>query len=90
MRKLELYITQEVTDLSKKYISQKIIPAKKVEDALHVAAATVYEMDALITWNNRHLANLRKMEKVNSINLMEGYTKHIELVNPMEVISDED
>lgn len=59
----------------------------KVEDALHVA--TVYEMDALITWNNRHLANLRKMEKINSINLKEGYTKHLELVNPMEVITDE-
>lgn len=86
----ELDITEEVTDLSQKYISQNVIPEQKVEDALHVAAATVYEMDALITWNNRHLANLRKMEKINSINMMEGYTKHIELVNPMEVISDED
>jgi predicted nucleic acid-binding protein len=85
-----LDITQEATDLSKEYISQKVIPEAKVEDALHVAVATVYEMDALITWNNRHLANLRKMEKINSINLKEGYTKHLELVNPMEVITDED
>lgn len=82
-------ITQEATNLSKEYISQKVIPEAKVEDALHVAVATVYEMDALITWNNRHLANLRKMEKINSINLNEGYTKHLEIVNPMEVITDE-
>ena len=86
----ELNITQEVIDLSKEYILQKIIPEEKVEDAIHVAVATVYEMDALITWNNRHLANLRKMEIINGINLKEGYTKHIEIVNPMEVISDED
>ena len=86
----ELNITQEAIDLSKEYISQKIIPEVKVEDAIHVAVATVYEMDALITWNNRHLANLRKMEIINGINLKEGYTKHIEIVNPMEVISDED
>ncbi len=33
--------------------------------------------------------NLRKMEKINGINLREGYSKHIELVNPMEVITDE-
>ena len=85
-----LDIAQEAIDLSKEYISQKIIPEVKVEDALHVSVATVYEMDALITWNNRHLANLRKMEKINSINLKEGYIKHIELVNPMEVIADED
>jgi predicted nucleic acid-binding protein len=87
----ELDIEQEVTDLSKEYIGQGIIPQKKFEDALHVAVATVFEMDALITWNNRHIANLRKMEKSNSVNLREGYTKHIELVNPMEVVNfDED
>lgn len=85
-----LDITQEVTDLAKEYISQKVIPESKVEDALHVAIATVYEMDALITWNNKHLANLRKMGKINSINLKEGYTKHLEIVNPMEVIANED
>ena len=86
----ELNITQEVINLSKEYLLQKIIPEEKVEDAIHVTVATVYEMDALITWNNRHLANLRKMEIINGINLKEGYTKHIEIVNPMEVISDED
>ncbi|MFQ5685271.1 MAG: hypothetical protein ACE5GV_01290 [Candidatus Scalindua sp.] len=79
-------------DIANKLLSyfSKIIPEVKVEDAIHVAVATVYEMDALITWNNRHLANLRKMEIINGINLKEGYTKHIEIVNPMEVISDED
>ena len=85
-----LDITQEAVDLSKEYLSQKIIPEAKAEDALHVAVASVFEMDAVITWNNRHLANLRKMEKINGINLREGYSKHIELVNPMEVITDED
>jgi len=84
-----LDITSEVTDLSKAYISQWIIPEAKVEDALHVAISTVYEMDALISWNNRHLANLYKMEKINSVNLKEGYTKHLEIITPMEVISDE-
>jgi len=86
----ELDITQEATDLSKEYISQKVIPEAKVEDALHAAISTVYEMDALVSWNNRHLANLRKMEKINGVNLKEGYTKHLEIVTPMEVIADAD
>lgn len=86
----ELDITHEVTDLSKEYISQRIIPGAKIEDSLHVAVSTVYEMDALISWNNRHLANLTKMEKINSVNLKEGYTKHLEIITPMEVISYED
>ena len=61
-----LDITQEAVDLSKEYISQRIIPEAKVEDALHVAVASVYEMDAVITWNNRHLANLVKWKKLTA------------------------
>lgn len=45
----QLGINREVADLSKEYLSQKIVPAKKVEDALHAATATIHEMDALIT-----------------------------------------
>lgn len=86
----ELDITQEVTDLAKEYISQKVIPEARVEDALHAAISAVYEVDALISWNNRHLANLLKIEKINGINLKEGYTKHLEIITPMEVITDED
>jgi predicted nucleic acid-binding protein len=86
----ELDITQEITDLSKEYIFQGVIPEKKGEDALHVATSTIYEVDALVSWNNRHLANLLKMEKINAINLKEGYTKHLEIITPMEVMSNEE
>jgi len=60
----------------------------KVEDAIHAAMATAYEMDALISWNLKHLSNLKKMEMINGINMKEGYFKRLELITPMEV-SDE-
>jgi hypothetical protein len=53
------------------------------------AAATVFEMDALISWNLKHLSSLRRMEMINGVNLKEGYTKRLQLITPMEV-SDED
>ncbi len=34
-----------------------IVPSKAAEDALHIAIATIYEMDYLLTWNCRHIAN---------------------------------
>lgn len=82
-------IDEETIELSKRYLEKGIIPARKVEDAVHVAVSTVYEIDALISWNYRHLANLRKKELIQSINLMEGYTKVLDIITPMEVISDE-
>jgi predicted nucleic acid-binding protein len=83
-----LIINEEVMELSKKYVSEGAFPANKVEDAIHAAMATAYEMDALISWNLKHLSNLKKMEMINGINMKEGYFKRLELITPMEV-SDE-
>lgn len=83
-----LIINEEVMELGKKYVSEGAFPANKVEDAIHAAMATAYEMDALISWNLKHLSNLKKMEMINGINMKEGYFKRLELITPMEV-SDE-
>ncbi len=65
------------------------MPAKKLEDAIHVAVSTIFEMDALISWNLKHLANLKKKEMINGVNMKEGYSKRLELITPMEVSDEE-
>lgn len=83
-----LTISEEIVTLAQKYIAEGILPVNKVEDAMHSAIATFFEMDALISWNLKHLANLTKMNIINAVNLKEGYLKRLELITPMEV-SDE-
>jgi predicted nucleic acid-binding protein len=85
---VRLALTEEVIALAQKYLDAGVLPTRAVEDARHAAIATVYEMDALISWNLSHLANLQKMEKINGMNLIEGYSKKLELVTPMEVSYD--
>ena len=84
-----LIINEEVSELAQKYISEGILPAAKIEDAMHASVATVFEMDALISWNLKHLANLKKMELINAINMKTGYFKRLELITPMEVSDEE-
>lgn len=84
-----LIISEEVSSLAQKYLSEGVLPPSKIEDAMHAAVATVFEMDALISWNLRHLANLKKMELINGINMKEGYSKRLELITPMEVSDEE-
>ena len=79
----------EAEKLADIYLDKEIVPATKRDDALHIGIATVFEMDAVITWNYRHLANLRKVELFHSANLEAGYFKRIEIITPMEVIRDE-
>jgi predicted nucleic acid-binding protein len=50
----------EIDEIAKKYILSKIIPERKIEDALHVAYTTYYEIDILLSWNFKHLANIKK------------------------------
>lgn len=84
-----LVINEEVAELAQKYIAEGVLPASKIDDAMHTAVATVFEVDALISWNLKHLANLKKMELINSINMKSGYLKRLELITPMEVSDEE-
>ncbi|MBM4137161.1 MAG: type II toxin-antitoxin system VapC family toxin [Nitrospira sp.] len=68
------------------YIREKIIPPKKLEDAQHIAIATCHQMDVLLSWNFKHLANIQKQIDVKIINEKEGYFYPLILTNPMEVL----
>jgi predicted nucleic acid-binding protein len=85
----ELEINEAVLQLTSQYLTQGALPMTAKADATHAAVATVYELDALISWNLKHLANLKRMEKINGVNLIAGYAKKLELVTPLEVINDE-
>ena len=86
---LEVFpLTKEAVDLANKYLDKKIIPEKKVEDARHIAIATINECDALLSWNYKHLANINKERKIIATNLEEGYNYLLRLVTPMEVMGE--
>jgi len=78
----------EVGRLADKYLSTKIIPEKYRADALHIAFATFYEMDVLVSYNLRHIVKLKTRRLANYINLLEGY-KTLEIGTPEEVIDYE-
>ena len=86
---VRLTVNEQIVELARKYIAEDVLPPNKIEDAMHAAVATVFEMDALISWNLKHLANLKKMEMINGINMKEGYAKRLELITPMEVSDEE-
>lgn len=52
-----------------------------IEDAVHIAIATVNSMDILVSWNFRHIVNLKTKREINAINLLNGYG-HLEIVEP--------
>ena len=73
-------------DLAGRYVQAGVLPPTDEVDALHVAIATVCEMDVLASWNQRHLANIRRRDLFNSVNRVAGYRKMLEIANPLEVL----
>lgn len=63
-----LEIDAEVLVVAPRYIDERLVPAGLGGDAAHLAVACVYEMDFLLTWNIRHLANPNKRDHLTAIN----------------------
>lgn len=52
-----LDLTEEAIELAQEFLKQSNLPPKASNDALHMALATVYGLDYLLTWNCKHMAN---------------------------------
>ena len=78
-------LTEEAVILAKKYSSEGVIGGGKLVDAEHIAIATVYRADVLVSWNFKHIVNLQRIHGYNSVNLKYGYPL-LEIRSPLEVI----
>ena len=75
----------EVEDLAGKYIAEGIIPLKYEEDAIHIAVATVNDLDVIVSWNFKHIVKVKTRREVNGVNRMLGY-REIEIASPEEAL----
>ncbi len=83
-----LALSQEAEDLAAAYIEDGAVGARMRADALHIAAATVARVDVLVSWNFKHIVNLKRIHAYNAVNLKSGYPV-LEIRTPREVPSDE-
>jgi predicted nucleic acid-binding protein len=81
-------VNEDIYSLAQKYIDEGIIPQKYQDDALHIAFATYNEVDALISWNFKHMVNLKTIRGVNGINRMLGF-KELEILTPQSWIQED-
>jgi hypothetical protein len=68
-----LPISREILDLAEDLIAVGPIPRKAARDAAHIAIATVYDCDYLLTWNCRHIANAELIRAIRRVIEGHGY-----------------
>ena len=82
-----LEISEAVQNLAAQFLNKSNLPPKAADDALHIAAATVYGLDYLLTWNCRHIANAQIQKKLSQISLDAGYELPI-ICTPYELMGE--
>jgi predicted nucleic acid-binding protein len=68
-----LDLTEEAIELAQEFLQQSNLPSKAANDTLHMALATVYGLDYLLTWNCKHMANAQVQRKLSQISVELGY-----------------
>lgn len=76
-----LDITDDVVTLAGKIIDMGILTQKSFDDCQHIGAAVMNECDCIISWNFKHIVNVKTIRGVRAITNLEGY-KMIEIWNP--------
>ncbi|MFW5720699.1 MAG: PIN domain protein [Candidatus Dojkabacteria bacterium] len=78
----------ETNNLAKNYILEGAITEKYFEDAQHIAIATIFKVDVLVSWNFKHIVNLDRIRLFNSVNLKNGYSI-LEIRTPREILRED-
>lgn len=68
-----LEISPKINELANQYIVKGAIPESEPEDALHIAIATINQIDALASWNFKHIVSINPIRKIHEINGKAGY-----------------
>jgi hypothetical protein len=69
-----LAVTDEVEAVADTVLRSGIVPPGEPADAFHPAICMVHEVDFLLTWNCRHLANPHTSTRRNELSKRLGYS----------------
>jgi predicted nucleic acid-binding protein len=61
---------------------RKKVISKEESDSIHLATASYYKLDAVVSWNFKHIVNLKTIKAIHDINRAEGLA-------PVEIVTIE-
>ena len=83
-----LDISDEVMEVAQKIVELGILTPKSYDDCQHIGAAVVNECDCIISWNFKHIVNIKTIHGIRAITNLEGY-KNIDILSPTVLLEGE-
>ena len=88
-RRTVLEESSESVALARAYVAAGAIPEAYEDDARHIAIATTNDIAVVVSWNFRHMVNIERKRRINSVNLRQGWPL-IDIVSPWEISDEEE
>jgi len=82
-------ISNEAILLADQYLKENVVGKTSRSDCLHIALATLNNVDILASWNFKHIVNVNRIRGYNSVNYKFGH-KILEIRTPREILEYED
>jgi len=84
-QKEKIDLSDDILMLANEYITQKVVGETSLYDCIHIAAATIHQADALISWNFKHIVNSNRIKGYNHVNSSHGLPE-ITIKSPREIL----
>lgn len=81
-------VSDEALDVAEQLIKLGILTQKSFDDCQHIGTAVVNGCDCIISWNFKHIVNIKTIRGVRAISNLKGY-KPIEICNPSVLLESE-
>ena len=75
---------EEARELADIYVNEGVMPEKYRYDGLHIACATINDLEYVFSLNFQHINKVKTKTMTSHINIREGY-KPVTIASPMEV-----
>jgi len=81
----DIPVDDTVEALADRIIERGYLPKSSVRDSYHIAAGIIAGCDYIVSWNMKHMANVKINKNIRYITIEEGY-KEILLVPPSMIL----
>jgi predicted nucleic acid-binding protein len=85
---VEVQGDEQAARIASRIIDLGILRQKSFDDCQHIAAAIMSGSDVIVSWNFRHMVNIRTIKGVRAVTALEGY-KDILILDPFSLIGGE-
>lgn len=82
-------IDDQIVSLADRIVGSGVLKQRNIDDCQHIAAAILSDCDIIVSWNFKHIVNVKTIRGIKVITTVEGY-KDLLIYQPTALLDEEE